>query len=226
MTDLRGRANDERGAGLSRPGPLDVTTSFTTRAEDHMAALTAALSGLASEYDRLGRWGHELVQRLTTGSRLLVAGNGGSAAQAQHLTAELVGRYRGERRPLSALALHAETSTVTAVVNDYGPDAVFSRQVEAHGRQGDVLLLLSTSGRSTNLLEAARAARRGRLLTWAITGRGPNPLAGAAHEAICVPSADTAAIQEVHQVVIHLLCEAVDELLVVDPELAIAGVRE
>lgn len=199
---------------------------FVPLAEGHVEALSMALSELASEYDRLGRWGQELARRLTSGGRLLVAGNGGSAAQAQHLTAELVGRYRTDRRPLSALALHAETSTVTAVVNDYGADAVFSRQVEAHGRMGDVLLLLSTSGRSANLVQAACAGRRGGLVTWAVTGRGPNPLADVAHDALCVPSSDTPTIQEVHQVVVHLVCEAVDQILVGDRQPAVAEAHQ
>ena len=103
---------------------------------------------------------------LAAGGRLLAAGNGGSAAQAQHLTAELVGRYRDERPGYSAIALHADTSTLTAVGNDYGFDSLFARQVTAHGRPGDILILLSTSGRSPNLLAAAEA------------GHGPDSASG------------------------------------------------
>ncbi len=147
---------------------------------------------------------------LLGGGRLLVAGNGGSAAQAQHLTAELVGRYRDDRVPLSALALHTDTSTVTAVLNDYGADQVFARQVRAHGRPGDVLLAMSTSGRSTNVLNAVRTARRAGLVTWALTGPLPNPVADITDEAVAVEADSTATIQEVHQVVVHLLCAAVD----------------
>jgi D-sedoheptulose 7-phosphate isomerase len=147
---------------------------------------------------------------LTGGGRLLVAGNGGSAAQAQHLTAELVGRYRDERVPLSAIALHAETSSLTAIANDYGYDAAFARQVSAHGRRGDVLLGLSTSGHSSNVVAAIETAREVGMTSWVLTGRAPNRMAEAADEAVCVEAETTATVQEVHQVVVHLLCTAVD----------------
>jgi len=176
----------------------------------HLAALRAPLAALEADCDRIDRWGHDLARTLLGGGRLLVAGNGGSAAQAQHLTAELVGRYRDDRVPLSAIALHAETSTVTAVMNDYGPDEVFARQVRAHGRSGDVLLALSTSGRSPNVLAAVAAARECALVCWALTGKGPNPLAEAVDEAVCVAAAGAATVQEIHQVIVHLLCAAVD----------------
>ncbi|HSA49740.1 MAG TPA: SIS domain-containing protein, partial [Yinghuangia sp.] len=153
---------------------------------------------------------------LRAGARLLVAGNGGSAAEAQHLTAELVGRYRDERQPLSALALHAETSSVTAIVNDYGPDEVFARQIEAHGRSGDTVLLLSTSGTSANVLAAARRAHALDLRVWALTGRAPNPLAGLADDALCVAARSTSTVQEVHLMAVHLLCEGIDATLRAD----------
>jgi phosphoheptose isomerase len=182
-------------------------------ARAHLAALEAALGCLEPEVERVERWGRHLARRLAAGGRLLAAGNGGSAAHAQHLTAELVGRYRDERRPLSAIALHAETSSLTAIVNDYGADAGFARQVEAHGRPGDVLLAISTSGRSPNLLAAAEAGRSAGVSVWALTGPAPNPLAAAADEALAVEGASTATVQEVQQVVIHLLCAAVDAAL-------------
>jgi len=175
----------------------------------HLAALRAPLDALEAECDRIDAWGRSLARTLLDGGRLLVAGNGGSAAQAQHLTAELVGRYRDDRVPLSAIALHAETSATTAIVNDYGADEVFARQVRAHGRPGDVLLTLSTSGSSPNVLAAVRAGREGGLTCWALTGPAPNPLA-AATDAVAVPADATATVQEVHQVVVHLLCAAVD----------------
>ncbi|MEY7980866.1 SIS domain-containing protein, partial [Streptomyces pilosus] len=162
---------------------------------------------------RIADWGGRLAAVLTEGGRLLAAGNGGSAAQAQHLTAELVGRYRRERRAFSALALHAETSSVTAIGNDYGFDHVYARQVVAHGRPGDVLMLLSTSGRSANLIAAAVAGRRAGLRVWALTGPGPNPLAEAAHEALCVEAGSTATVQETHLVAVHLLCESFDTVV-------------
>jgi D-sedoheptulose 7-phosphate isomerase len=137
-------------------------------------------------------------------------GNGGSAAQAQHLTAELVGRYCDDRPAYSALALHAETSSLTAIVNDFGAEAVFARQVEAHGRPGDVLLALSTSGRSANVHAAVSAARAKGLTTWALTGPGPNPVANACQDALCIDAPATATVQEAHLVVVHLLCARFD----------------
>ena len=174
----------------------------------HVAALLEALPLL--DVDRLDEWGVRLASVLVGGGRLLVAGNGGSAAQAQHLTAELVGRYRDDRPALSAVALHAETSSLTAIANDYGWDHGFARQVQAHGRPGDVFLGLSTSGRSANVLAAMQAAYDGGLSVWALTGPGPNPVAELAGEAVAVVAASTATVQEVHQVAVHLLCAAVD----------------
>jgi D-sedoheptulose 7-phosphate isomerase len=180
--------------------------------DDHVDRLAAALPALRSAGDTLVRWGIELADRLTDGGRLLAAGNGGSAAEAQHLTAELVGRFEGERIPLPAIALHADTSAVTAIGNDYGYEEVFARQVRAHARAGDVVLLLSTSGRSPNLLKAALAAREGGALAWALTGPGPNPLARLCTDAVCVPG-DTATVQETHLAAVHMLCRAVEAAL-------------
>ncbi len=175
---------------------------------DHVAALLEALPHL--DTDLCDSWGTRLAAVLVGGGRLLVAGNGGSAAQAQHLTAELVGRYRDDRPALSAIALHAETSAVTAISNDYGYDHVFARQVQAHGRPGDVFLGMSTSGRSGNVLAAMEAARAGGLAVWVMTGNGPNPMSEQSDEALVVQAPATATVQEVHQVALHLVCAAVD----------------
>lgn len=182
-------------------------------ARDHVRTLIHALHGLDGDLDRIERWGRQVAAVLAAGGRLLACGNGGSAADAQHLTAELVGRYLHERRPLSAIALHADTSSVTAVANDYGYDEVFARQVRAHGRPGDVLVLLSTSGRSPNVLAAAKAATAGGLHTLALTGPAPTPLGGMADEVIAVDAAATATVQEVHGVLVHAMCAAVDRHL-------------
>ncbi|KAB1913372.1 SIS domain-containing protein [Micromonospora sp. AMSO31t] len=181
--------------------------------EDHLTRLAAALLPLRDAELLLARWGGELAHRLATGGRLLVAGNGGSAAEAQHLTAELVGKLRDDREPLSAIALHAETSALTAIGNDYGYDEIFARQVRAHGRPDDILLLLSTSGTSTNLLTAARAAHHTGLRCWAFTGPTPNPLAGECHETLAIDSPDSQVVQELHLVATHVLCEYVDRAL-------------
>jgi phosphoheptose isomerase len=176
----------------------------------HLADLAKTLSSLDGQLARLESWGELLFDRLVAGQRLLAVGNGGSAAQAQHLTAELVGRYRHERVPMSAIALHAETSSVTAIANDYGYEEVFARQVQAHGRPGDIVLALSTSGHSPNVVAALDAGRASGLTCLAVTGASPNPSASAAHDAVCVDSSDSATVQEVHLVVVHLLCELVD----------------
>jgi D-sedoheptulose 7-phosphate isomerase len=175
----------------------------------HLDNVLPALDSLRSQSHVLSAWGTELATRLLSGQRLLAAGNGGSAAEAQHLTAELVGRFDEERAPFSAISLHSESSAVTALSNDYGYDEVFARQVRAHGRAGDVLMLLSTSGRSPNLLNAVRAAKERGVVTWALTGAGPNPLSEACDQAITV-EAIAANAQEGHLIAIHAVCRAFD----------------
>jgi len=179
----------------------------------HLGALSMAIERLEPEVGRLRSWAAVLGDVLMAGGRLLAVGNGGSAAQAQPLTSELVGRSCNDRRPFSALALHSDTSSVTAITNDYGPEAVFARQVRAHGRPGDVLVAMSTSGRSPNVVAAARTAMTTGLTVWALTGRGPNPVASCADQALCVDADTTATVQEVHLVVVHLLCTFLDEIV-------------
>ena len=176
----------------------------------HLRALLGPLAALEAEVPRVESWGQRLSEVLVAGGRLLAVGNGGSAAQAQHLTSELVGRYCDDRLPLSAIALHTETSCLTAIGNDYGAGEAFARQVRAHGRPGDVLVALSTSGASPNVLAAAEAANEMELATWALTGARPNPLVELCDDAICVDAAATSTIQEAHLVVVHLLCGAVE----------------
>jgi D-sedoheptulose 7-phosphate isomerase len=177
--------------------------------DEHVDRLAQALPALRGASTTLAAWGVELGRRLVCGQRLLVGGNGGSAAEAQHLTAELVGRFEGERRPLSAIALHAESSSFSAIGNDYGFEEVYARQVRAHARRGDVVLLFSTSGRSANLVAAASAARGAGADSWALTGPGPNPLSLACDEAVCLPG-DTATVQETHLAALHMLCRALE----------------
>ena len=179
----------------------------------HLDELVTAIGRFADCVDVADRWGEHLAKVLDGGGRLLAAGNGGSAAQAQHLTAELVGRYRDERRPLSAVALCAETSSLTAIGNDYPATELFARQVEAHGRTGDVLVLLSTSGRSPNMLAAASRGRDVGMSVWAFTGPAPNPLSELADETLAVDAPFTATVQELHLVGVHILCASVDRAL-------------
>jgi D-sedoheptulose 7-phosphate isomerase len=179
----------------------------------HMRALSEAVTRIGPEAERLTGWGKQLADALSGGGRLLACGNGGSAAEAQHLTAELVGRFRDERIPLSAIALHADTSALTAIGNDYGIDEVFARGVRAHGRPGDILISLSTSGTSANVLTAVKAAHEVGLTTWALTGPAPNPLAAMCDDAVCVEAGSTATVQEIHLLLVHALCIAVDDVL-------------
>ena len=189
----------------------------------HLAALARPLAALEADLDRIEAWGAHLARVLLGGRRLLAVGNGGSAAQAQHLTSELVGRYEDERPGFSALALHAESSSLTAITNDYGAEEAFARQVRAHGRPGDVLLALTTSGESTNVVAAVEAAIDGGLLTWALTGRRPNAVSDLVDDAICVDADATATVQEIHQIVVHLLCAAVDREVGATPAARWAG---
>jgi D-sedoheptulose 7-phosphate isomerase len=179
-------------------------------AVEHVRQVRQALARLEADAEQIEAVGERIGAALAAGARLLAVGNGGSAAQAEHLTAELVGRYDGERRPLAAVAIGAEHATTTAIANDYGLADAFARPVHAHGRPGDVLVALSTSGRSSNVLAAVAAADEVGLLTVALTGRRPNPLADACTCAFTVDAAATATVQEVHQVVIHLLCRGID----------------
>ena len=155
--------------------------------------------------------GQAMSQSLQAGGKILVFGNGGSAADAQHLAGELVGRYLKNRRALPAIALTTDSTIVTAVGNDLGFDEVFRRQVEAHGRKGDVAIGISTSGRSPNVIRALETARANGLVTMALTGEGGGKLAGLVDHLIDVPSTDTPRVQEVHGLVVHLLCQIVEE---------------
>jgi D-sedoheptulose 7-phosphate isomerase len=203
--------DDQAAQALERD--LNLGTVWRRSAVDaHLDRLAEAIELFRVETPRLIRWGEHLARVLVCGGRLLVAGNGGSAAEAQHLSSELVGKMRDDRQALSAIALHAESSSLTAIGNDYGYERVFARQVEAHGRPGDVLILLSTSGRSANLIAAAEAARAREMVSWALTGPLPNPLAMRCDDVLAVP-ADAPTVQELHLVAVHALCSQVDAAL-------------
>ncbi len=200
------------------PSP-DSCTHLT--GADHVRSLTTALHQMDGQLETLDRWGRLMADVLCGADgrrgRLMAAGNGGSAAQAQHLTAELVGRYRADRPPFSAICLNAETSSLTAIANDYPADELFARQVEAHGREGDVLVLMSTSGRSPNIVAAARRAAECGITVLAMTGPAPNPLAAACDDAVCIDSPWTATVQECHLVALHLVCAAFDAAVLAEP---------
>jgi D-sedoheptulose 7-phosphate isomerase len=145
--------------------------------------------------------------------KILLAGNGGSAGDAQHIAAEFVGRFKRERRGLPAIALTTDTSLITAVANDYGYDQVFQRQVEALGQSGDVFIGISTSGNSANVVKAATAAVAQGLFTVSLSGSGGGQLSRECRHAIIVPSTETPRIQEAHIMIGHIICESVDEVL-------------
>jgi D-sedoheptulose 7-phosphate isomerase len=151
-----------------------------------------------------------IVTALRSGGKLLLFGNGGSAADAQHVAAELVGRFQHERGALAAVALTSDTSILTAIANDAGYDRVFARQIEALGREGDVAFGISTSGRSENVVLGLRAAAARGLQTIALTARDGGPVGGAAGIHINVPSDSTPRAQEVHRTLLHILCEIVE----------------
>ncbi|MDD3650756.1 SIS domain-containing protein [Immundisolibacter sp.] len=171
------------------------------------------LASAAALAPAIARAAAVLAGCLRGGNKVLVCGNGGSAADAQHFTAELLGRYERERAGLPALALHADTSTLTAVANDYGYAQVFARQVAALGRPGDALVAISTSGQSPGILGAVEAAQRAGLAVVALSGRDGGALAALLRPAdveIRVPATVTARIQEVHILALHCLCELID----------------
>jgi D-sedoheptulose 7-phosphate isomerase len=151
-----------------------------------------------------------MTSALLGGNKILWCGNGGSAADSQHLAAEIVGRYRRERRGLPSIALTTDTSILTAVANDYGYEAVFSRQVEALGVPGDMLIGISTSGNSPNVVAALELARAQGLVTVAFTGEGGGKMATLADHLFAVPSRNTARVQEAHSLAGHMLCDWVE----------------
>ena len=154
-----------------------------------------------------------LIAAIKNGGKILLCGNGGSAADSQHIAAEFIGRFQKERKSLPAIALTTDSSIITSLANDYGFDVVFSRQVEGLGKKGDVLLGISTSGNSPNVVKAVEQAQKMDIVTMAMTGRDGGKLAKIVDIAIVVPSAKTARIQESHIAIAHAICEVVEDEL-------------
>ena len=191
---------------------VTVDTSAAALA-DALAGHRTALEAIEGLSDDLG-WAADIIAHaFAEGGRLLVCGNGGSAADAQHIVAEFVGRYLRERAPYSAIALSTNTSALTAIGNDYGFDEVFARQVHAHGRPGDVLLAISTSGTSPNVLAAVAAAREAGMKVIALSGRDGGTLIDDCDVCLVVPVDSTPRIQETHILLAHVLCELVEYAL-------------
>jgi len=152
-----------------------------------------------------------VVETLKNGNKILLCGNGGSASDAQHIAAELTGRYKSERRGLAGIALNTDTSTLTAIANDYGYDRIFDRQVEALARRGDLLIGISTSGNSLNIISALATAKLMGCRTLGLSGKDGGDMNRLCHLNLVVPSGDTPRIQEMHILIGHILCQAVDD---------------
>jgi D-sedoheptulose 7-phosphate isomerase len=201
-------ASGARDSLVADPPGVDVARS---RIEESVAAhrallddgVTHAIAGLA---DRI-------VASLRDGGKVILFGNGGSAADATHLAAEFVGRFRFDRSPLPALSLSDNGSSVSGIGNDYGYEDVFARQLAALGNPGDVAIGISTSGTSPNVVAGMRAARTGGMHTVALTGAGGGDLHGEAERCLCMPSTETARIQECYMLVGHLVCELVERTM-------------
>ena len=178
----------------------------------HVSASVALKTGFfAAEIDHIVAQADDMAERLRRGCKILVCGNGGSAADAQHFAAELTGRYVKERKALAAIALTTDTSSLTALGNDYSFERIFARQVEALGRPGDLLVGISTSGNSANVIQAVEAAHALGMRTVGLLGKDGGRLKAQVDDPLVVPSTVTARIQEVHLMVYHFWCEVLDE---------------
>lgn len=192
------------------PAHTRVREAMNAAADAHRRAAVGLVGDVVT--------GSRALQRaLADGGKVLVCGNGGSAAESQHFAAELTGRFRRERPALAALALSADTSALTAIGNDYGFDRIFARQVEALGQRGDVLVAISTSGESPNIVEAARAARSRGMTVLALTGTGAGALGAQSDVVLAVQEPEPAHVQEVHLTVLHVLCDEIERAVAGEP---------
>jgi len=194
----------------NKTSKTEISTLLTNSLREHQATLESLIDQTLPDIERSGRL---ICDSLNRGNKLIICGNGGSAADAQHIAAELVGRYEKVRRSFPAIALTTDTSALTAVSNDYGFEEVFARQVAGLATAGDVLVAISTSGKSPNVLRAVEKARELGCHTIALTGAGAEPLSSTCDMAVVVRSPRTSRVQEAHITIGHLWCEMVDELL-------------
>lgn len=195
---------------------MDLSARFATHFRDAIALFEQCAQSLSVPTAAASE---ALFLALSSNCKILACGNGGSAADAQHFVAELVGRFERERLPLAAVALNTDTAILTAVANDYGYEDVFARQVNALGQPGDVLVAISTSGNSPSVVRAVEAAQEREMVVIALTGKGGGRIAGmlGPHDVhLCVPHERTMRIQEVHGLLVHLLCDGIDAQLLGD----------
>jgi D-sedoheptulose 7-phosphate isomerase len=198
-----------KSSSLSRSFHTTIVDALT----DRRVVLELALRQLADEVGPLTDAALLLVEALISGHKVMVVGNGGSAAEAQHFAAELVGRFKRDRMPYAVISLATDTAILTAVANDYGYQNVFARQLRALGQPGDVLVAFSTSGESENVLRAAEAGRECLVKVVAVTGAQSSGLEALSDVAVRVPCSDTAIVQELHMVVTHVLCDIAETYL-------------
>ncbi len=207
-------SNDTLTQPLPLAAPSELYRAIISRAlAERRRTFDISLSELSRRSGALADLAARIVQVLVGGNKVLVAGNGGSAAEAQHFAAELIGRFKREREPFAVLALTTDTSALTAIANDYGYGDVFSRQVLGLGQPGDLLLAFSTSGESENLIRATEAGHTRRMTVAAVTGERTSRLGQMADITIRVPVADTATTQELHMLVTHIVCDIVESEL-------------
>jgi D-sedoheptulose 7-phosphate isomerase len=197
---------------MERPDLNYVTAEF-----EASVAVKQRILGDDKLLRQVTEMGHLLIDRYEAGSKLLVAGNGGSAADAQHIAAEFVSRFNFDRPGLPALALTTDTSILTAIGNDYGYDQLFRRQIEANGVAGDVFLGISTSGNSRNIIEALEAAKDKGIITIGLTGESGGSMRDLCDYCLCAPSDNTPRIQEAHILIGHTFCAMVELALFEDP---------
>ena len=202
----------ERVDNKTEPTSLEADV-ITASLDEHLTVFRKVISSLREPIEKCGE---VIIETVRNGGKILVCGNGGSAADAQHVAAEFVGRYETERRALPAIALTTDTSALTALANDYSFERVFSRQVEALASEGDCLIAISTSGNSPNVIAAVMEARKRGCRVIGMTGENGKKLASLSDASLMVPSQRTARIQEVHITVAHIWCEMVDHLLSFD----------
>jgi len=191
---------------------------FSSILDQNILASVSVFHALKSQKDSFELMVRLVSKSLRSGGKLLLCGNGGSAADCQHIAAEFVGRFLADRHPLPAISLTVDTSAITSIANDYGYEAIFSRQVEALGRSGDCLLAISTSGNSKNVVNAVRKAKGLGIITLGLTGKDGGLLRRLCHHCIMVPSEVTARVQEAHIFLGHSLCEGVEAFNVAPQE--------
>ena len=188
-----------------------MKTSFETIIQGHQEAFQKTF--IPAQYEVLDKMAHAIIHALKLGHKLLLCGNGGSASDSQHIAAEFVGRFEKTRMSLSAVALTSDIAALTAIANDFGFEKVFSRQIEGLGKKGDILVVLSTSGRSPNILEAITQAKQQGILTLGFTGKDGGILKDAVDLCFIARSHKTTYVQEAHMAALHAICEIVETIL-------------